>query len=110
MAVFAHGHPGQWWAEVMGIRYPTVGAMRVKENHFSKSYRQNAGKSPKLLEELAKGRVVLCEETKKPDGVYQRIGYIGLYEISNLVVTPTSDGRRTIEFDLGKKIVGIKNK
>ena len=96
------------------LRYPTIGAMRVTDNHYKQEYSLQGGKSDKLLLEIiAKKRVVLGEEIKKPDGVYRRIGYVGPYEVdmASLKATVNPERRRkTIEFDLGKKIVTIKNK
>jgi hypothetical protein len=48
----------------------------------------HGGKSDNLLEELnRKKRVVYCEEIKKPDGIYKRIGYVALFEVENLTVS-----------------------
>jgi hypothetical protein len=88
--------------------------MRVTDNHYKQEYSLRGGKSDKLLLEIiGKKRVVLGEEIKKPDGVYQRIGYVGLYEVDMASLKVTVNPEQThkiIEFDLGKKIVTIKNK
>lgn len=112
MAVYAHGHSGQWWAEVMGVRYPTVGTMRLTGMHYYQVYSLEGGKSNKLYDQLAEGgKVVLREEIKQANGVYKVIGYVGLYEIGNLVrINGPDDDHKTIEFDLVKKIVTIKNR
>jgi hypothetical protein len=113
MAVYAFGHPGQWWAEVMGVRYGTVGTMRFHGDHYKQTYSLNGGKSTGLLEALEKHqKVVVREEICQPNGIYKVIGYDALYHIKNLEVTKdTIRGTRTIEFDIVQpRIVGLKNR
>jgi hypothetical protein len=110
MAVYAFGHPGQWWADVMGTRYPCIGTMRVKNDHYQQAYQLNKNKSWNLIEQIEElKKVVLREEIRQDNGIYKVIGYVGLYHVLNFMVTIT-DTHKIVDFDLGGKIVTIKNR
>jgi hypothetical protein len=110
MAVYAFGHPGKWWADVMGTRYPCVGAMRIKNNHYQQAYSLDKEKSWNLIEQIEElQKVIVREEILQANGIYKVIGYVGLFHVLNFIVTIT-ETHKIVDFDLGPKIVTIKNR
>jgi hypothetical protein len=104
----ARGHPGQWWAIVDGIKYPTVGNKRLTGHHYKQEYSIDGWKSDDLIEDIKDdNQIVLCSEILQDNGIYKRTGYIALFTIKNLQVTRTKT-HKTIEFDLVERICHLK--
>jgi hypothetical protein len=109
MAVYAFGHAGQWWADVMGTRYPCVGTMRIKDDHYQQAYQLDRTKSWNLIEQIETLKKVIVREEIMYNGNYKVIGYVGLFHVLNFLVTITPT-HKIVDFDLGTKIVTIKNR
>jgi hypothetical protein len=105
----AISHRGAYWAAINGAHYGTVGAMRIKNAHYSQEYSMTNQKARKLAALLAaKKRVIIRDEIRNEKGVYEHQGYLTLCKLDNLKVGGSRVNKFKIDFDVTDQIARLE--
>jgi len=97
MTLKAIGSRGDWFATIEGERVACAWSWWLTGNHYcDPGIEAEKGKWPKYIVAIREQRkVALTGKKETRDGKWERDGYIGLFRVTNVVVTS-----KKLEFDL----------
>ncbi|MGC1696366.1 MAG: hypothetical protein WA743_13990 [Pseudolabrys sp.] len=101
----ARGQRGSWFARIGDEDIPCAWLQwRTGNHYFDPAVKPTEGKWPKYIEALKQGlKVALTDKREDEEGDWHRDGYIGLFEIANVVVSDHG-----LEFDFVQRLAHLK--
>jgi hypothetical protein len=104
------GHQGSWFAEWQGKSYPCIhNHWRHGRVHDDPYARLGIPKWDAFIAAVSEGKVIETKDVVPPDlkdGTWKRTGYIALWEIDNIEVTPNieCDGCSHLRFRFVRRL------